>query len=66
MVVFLCVVGVTEDKSKYWVHDPWGELDLVSGNYVSSDGKYKLYSKKNLGPRWMVEGDKSGWFVKAQ
>jgi len=63
---WVCVVGVTEDKSKYWVHDPWGELDLVSGNYVSSDGKYKLYSKKNLGPRWMVEGDKSGWFVKAQ
>ena len=63
---WICVVGVTSDKSKFWVHDPWGELDLVSGTYVSSDGNYKLYSKKNLEPRWMVEGDKSGWFMKGQ
>jgi|DEB0MinimDraft_3_1074331.scaffolds.fasta_scaffold39867_1 lysozyme len=62
---WVCVVGITADKSKLWVHDPWGDLDLVSGNYVSQDGKYRLYSKKNLGPRWMVEGSKSGWFIKA-
>lgn len=62
---WICVVGITADKSKLWVHDPWGDLDLVSGNYVSQDGEYKLYSKKNLAPRWMVEGSKSGWFIKA-
>jgi GH24 family phage-related lysozyme (muramidase) len=56
-------VGITADKSKLWVHDPFGELDLISGGYVSVDGKYRLYSKKNLGPRWMVEGSKSGWAV---
>lgn len=62
---WICVVGVSADRSKFLVHDPWGELDLVSGSYVSQDGKYKLYSKKNLGPRWMVEGDGSGWLIKA-
>jgi len=62
---WICVVGVTADRSKLWVHDPWGDLDLVAGTYVSQDGEYKLYSKANLGPRWMVEGNKSGWFIKA-
>jgi len=40
-------------------------LDLVSGGYVSTDGKYRLYSKKNLGPRFLVEGSKSGWIIQA-
>lgn len=60
---WLIVVGVTADKSKLWVHDPFGEMDLVNGGYPSTDGKYKLYSKKNLSPRWMVEGPKTGWAI---
>jgi len=60
---WICVVGVTEDRKSYWVHDPFGELDLISGSYANTDGKYKIYSKKNLGPRWLVEGSKSGWAV---
>ena len=60
---WLVVVGVTADKTKLWVHDPFGEMDLVSGGYPSTEGKYKLYSKKNLGPRWMVEGPKTGWAI---
>lgn len=60
---WLVVVGVTADKTKLWVHDPFGEMDLVSGGYPSTDGKYKLYSKKNLSPRWMVEGPKTGWAI---
>jgi GH24 family phage-related lysozyme (muramidase) len=60
---WLVVVGVTADKTKLWVHDPFGEMDLVSGGYLSTDGKYKLYSKKNLSPRWMVEGPKTGWVI---
>lgn len=63
---WIVVVGVTADKSKLWVHDPFGEMDLVSGGYPSTDGKYRLYSKKNLGPRWMVEGPKSGWAIIAK
>lgn len=62
---WVCCVGITADKSKLWVHDPFGELDLISGGYVSTNGKYRLYSKKNLGPRWMVEGQGSGWAVLA-
>jgi len=63
---WLVVVGITADKSKVWVHDPFGEMDLVNGGYTSSNGKYKLYSKKNLGPRWLVEGPKSGWAILAK
>lgn len=63
---WIVVVGMTEDKSKLWVHDPYGELDLVRGTYISQDGKYKLYSKKNLGPRWCVEGGNSGWAILAK
>ena len=60
---WICVVGISEDRMSYWVHDPFGTLDLVSGSYENTDGSYKLYSKKNLGPRWLVEGNKSGWAV---
>lgn len=63
---WIVVVGITADKSKLWVHDPFGEMDLVNGGYPSTDGKYRLYSKKNLGPRWMVEGPKSGWAIIAK
>ena len=63
---WICCVGITADGSKLWIHDPFGDLDLVSGSYVSTDGKYKLYSKKNLGPRWLVEGSKSGWAIVAK
>ena len=61
---WICCIGVTADRKNLIVHDPFGDLDLVSGGYISSDGKSKLYSKKNLGPRWMVTGDKSGWYIK--
>ena len=62
---WVCCVGITADKSKLYIHDPFGDLDLISGKYVSTDGKYRLYSKKNLGPRFLVEGPKSGWVILA-
>lgn len=62
---WIIVIGRNEDNTAYVVHDPFGDLDLVNGGYISSDGKAKLYSKKNLGPRWLVESQKSGWFIKA-
>lgn len=61
---WITIIGRTEDNSKYIVHDPFGDLDLVNGGYISSDGKAKEYSKKNLGPRWKVESGNSGWFIK--
>lgn len=63
---WICAVGITADKQSIIVHDPWGDLDLVSGVYISTDGKFLNYSKKNLGPRWLVEGPTSGWIIKAQ
>ena len=63
---WICCVGVTADKTKLWVHDPFGEMDLINGGYISTDGKYRLYSKKNLGPRFLVEGPKSGWIILAK
>ena len=63
---WICCVGITADREKLWVHDPFGDLNLVIGGYESADGAYKLYSKKNLGPRWLVEGDSSGWAVLAE
>ncbi|RPI70728.1 MAG: hypothetical protein EHM38_05250, partial [Geobacteraceae bacterium] len=63
---WLVVVGVTADKTKLWVHDPFGEMDLVQGGYINTNGEYKLYSKKNLSPRWEVEGKGSGWAILAR
>jgi hypothetical protein len=63
---WLVVVGITADGTKFWVHDPFGEMDLINGGYLSTNGKYRLYSKKNLGLRWMVEGEGSGWAIVAK
>jgi GH24 family phage-related lysozyme (muramidase) len=62
---WIIVIGRTEDNNAYIVHDPYGDLDLINGGYLSTDGDAKSYSKKNLGPRWLVESAKSGWFIKA-
>lgn len=62
---WLVIIGRNEDNTRYVVNDPFGEMDLINGGYVSSNGKHLLYSKKNLGPRFMVEGPGSGWVIKA-
>lgn len=62
---WIVIIGRNEDNTKYVVNDPFGELDLVNGNYISTNGKGLLYSKKNLGPRFLVEGPGTGWAIKA-
>lgn len=62
---WIVIIGRNEDNTKYVVNDPFGELDLVNGGYVSTNGKRLLYSKKNLGPRFLVEGPGSGWAIRA-
>lgn len=62
---WIVIIGRNEDNTKYVVNDPFGELDLVNGGYVSTNGKNLLYSKKNLGPRFLVEGPGSGWAIRA-
>jgi hypothetical protein len=61
---WICAIGYTDDS--IIVHDPFGDLDLVSGSYVNNWGARLRYSKKNLGPRWMVEGAGSGWAIVAE
>ena len=46
-----------------WIqHDPNGEANLSSGGYLNqTNGKSQHYSYKNWNPRWIVEGEGSGW-----
>lgn len=62
---WLIIIGRTEDNSAYIVNDPWGELDLITGTYINTNGAKLKYSKKNLGPRFMPEGPGSGWIISA-
>lgn len=57
-------IGFTKDA--IIVNDPFGEADLVGGGYINSKGAGLSYSRKNLGPRWMVEGPGSGWAIIAE
>lgn len=61
---WMTVVGMA--PSSWICNDPWGEMDLVNGTYPSTKGKGVAYSRKNLGPRWMVEGSGSGWAIIAE
>jgi GH24 family phage-related lysozyme (muramidase) len=59
---WICLIGY--DKTHFFVHDPFGELDLVNGGYPKAgptDGKNKRYSKKNLLARWLIRSDHDGW-----
>lgn len=61
---WICLIGY--DKTHFFVHDPFGELDLVNGGYPKAgptDGKNQRYSKKNLLGRWLIRSDHDGWFV---
>ena len=62
---WLTVIGITADKKALYVNDPFGDLDLIRGTYVSTNGAKLKYSRANLGPRWLVESPTSGWYIKA-
>ena len=56
------VIGYTEDA--WIVNDPNGEADLVNGGYTAQTyGSNLRYSYKNWNPRWIVEGEGSGWMM---
>ena len=56
------VIGYTKDE---WIqNDPNGEAYLVDGGYDNYDrGDHVHYSFKNWNPRWLVEGEGSGWMM---
>jgi hypothetical protein len=61
---WICAIGY--DSNAITVHDPFGDLDLVNGGYLSTKGASLRYSRRNLGPRWMVEGPGTGWAIIAE
>ncbi|QIN97113.1 endolysin [Synechococcus phage S-H34] len=58
---WICVIGY--DDQGFIVHDPWGEIDHTSGNYVSTEGAFLHYSYNLFDSRWTVAGDSDGWFI---
>ena len=61
---WLIVVGYTTDH--LIVHDPFGEADLVNGTTLGGVARFARYSRRNFGPRWMVEGNNTGWAIIAE
>lgn len=61
---WVCLIGY--DATHFFVHDPFGELDLVNGGYPKAgpeDGRNQRYSKVNLMRRWLIASDHDGWLV---
>ncbi len=52
------------DDSGWIVHDPNGEANLANGGYTNNlNGAKQHYSYKNFNPRFIVEGEHSGWYI---
>lgn len=60
---WIVIIGIEADGKTYVVNDPYGELDLINGEYPSENGFHVRYSKENLGKRWLVDGPGSGWCI---
>jgi hypothetical protein len=56
------IIGYNE---RGWiVHDPNGEANLATGGYTNNlQGASLTYSYGNFNPRWIVEGEGSGWYM---
>jgi hypothetical protein len=61
---WLCVVGHT--KTDLIVHDPFGKADLVTGATIGGTARFAKYSRQYFGPRWQVEGTRTGWAIIAE
>ncbi|MBM5818395.1 MAG: hypothetical protein FJ083_18075, partial [Cyanobacteria bacterium K_Offshore_surface_m2_239] len=61
---YLIVIGY--NSHGVWVHDPWADMNLVTGVEHGPARPGVLYSWKNWLPRWQVEGEGTGWGVFAR
>ena len=61
---WIIAIGYNDDA--IIVNDPFGELQLTHGGYMNTNGARLSYSRRNLGPRWMVEGPGTGWAIIAE
>jgi GH24 family phage-related lysozyme (muramidase) len=52
----------------HFIHqDPNGEADMANGGYVNHKGGANIaYSRSNWLRRWLVDGPKSGWYLKVR
>jgi hypothetical protein len=60
---WITVIGY--DNESFYVHDPFGELDLVNGGYPlagPTDGRQQKYSRVNLMKRWLISSTSDGWY----
>jgi hypothetical protein len=60
---YVTLVGY--DDKYFFVHDPFGQLDLANGGYPLSgpnDGKNQRYTRINLMKRWLINSKNDGWF----
>ena len=58
------ILAVGYDEKGIFIHDPYGEMDLVRGGYTpatANNGKGIRYSYRNLSPRFEVGGPGDGW-----
>jgi lysozyme len=60
---WICVIGYEEEKQRFIVHDPWGEIDNYSGTYISTNGERLRYSYNLFKRRWTVDGPNTGWWI---
>lgn len=61
---WICLIGY--DSSNFYVHDPFGCLDLKNGGYPKAgptDGKNQKYNRKELMRRWLIQSKSDGWYV---
>ena len=62
---WLCIIGYDNERGSYIVHDPWGAMNVTTGEYGSTFGAKQYYAYKTFEPRWMVDGPSSGWCIVA-
>ena len=60
---WVTLIGYDDDS--FFVHDPFGELDVVNGDYIETHpvaGCFQKYSRDNLMKRWLVHNSSDGWY----
>ena len=61
---WVCIIGMTD--THFFVHDPFGKMDLINGGYIATgpeDGFAQKYSKENLMKGGTIDNDSDGWYV---
>jgi GH24 family phage-related lysozyme (muramidase) len=65
---WIIVIGYRDDVNApgggyFIVHDPWGEIDNRTGNYITTNGNRLNYSYSLFDSRWTVTSNSDGWAI---